>query len=79
MYTWFQIIIYFITLEKGWWRDTELRKVHFAQEYNELHHLLIMETLGGDNRLFDRFFATSIAVLYYWFLVLFYMLSPRYF
>lgn len=25
----------------------ELRKVHFAEEWNELHHLQIMESLGG--------------------------------
>merc|ERR1719352_20175 len=30
----------------GWWRDPQLRKVHNAEEYNELHHLLIMETLA---------------------------------
>lgn len=27
----------------GWWRGNELRKVHNAEEDNELHHLLIME------------------------------------
>lgn len=27
----------------GWWRGVELRKIHNAEEYNELHHLLIME------------------------------------
>lgn len=27
----------------GWWRGIELRKIHNAEEYNELHHLLIME------------------------------------
>ena len=32
----------------GWWRrSSELRKVHFAEEWNEYHHLLIMESLGG--------------------------------
>jgi hypothetical protein len=32
----------------GWWRAPSVRKVHCAEEWNELHHLLIMETLGGD-------------------------------
>lgn len=32
----------------GWLRAASLRKVHNAQEWNELHHLLIMESLGGD-------------------------------
>lgn len=30
----------------GWWHASELRKVHFAEDWNELHHLLIMESLG---------------------------------
>jgi len=30
---------------------------HFAQEWNELHHLLIMEAMGGDKRWRDRFLA----------------------
>ena len=32
----------------GWWRrSTEAKRVHFAEEYNEFHHLLIWESLGG--------------------------------
>ncbi|MGL4618119.1 MAG: alternative oxidase, partial [Chroococcidiopsis sp.] len=31
----------------GWWRKADLLKVHFAETWNELHHLLIMESLGG--------------------------------
>jgi hypothetical protein len=34
------------TLE--WWRKVDWLKVHFAESWNELHHLLIMEALGGD-------------------------------
>jgi hypothetical protein len=30
--------------------SAKLRKIHFAEEWNELHHLLIMEALGGDAR-----------------------------
>ncbi|KIZ07729.1 Alternative oxidase 4 [Monoraphidium neglectum] len=42
----------------GWWRaGAELRKVHFAEEWNELHHLQIMEALGGDQLWIDRFMA----------------------
>ena len=26
------------------------RQVHFAESWNELHHLLIMEALGGNER-----------------------------
>lgn len=32
----------------GWWRQSSLRRLHNAEEWNELHHLLIMEALGGD-------------------------------
>jgi len=61
----------------GWWRSPELRAVHHAQEDNELHHLLIMESLGGDQRWLDRFFAQHGAVLYYWILIGFFLIDPR--
>ena len=32
----------------------ELRKVHAAQDWNELHHLLIMESLGGNTQWYVR-------------------------
>lgn len=61
----------------GWWRaGVDLRKVHFAEEINELHHLQIMETLGGDALWFDRFLAQHAAVFYYWVLVVMYLVSP---
>lgn len=62
----------------GFWRaGAELRRIHFAEEWNELHHLQIMEALGGDQLWVDRFLAQHAAVAYYWLLVLFYALSPR--
>jgi len=36
-----------------------------------------MESLGGDQRWLDRFFAQHGAVAYYWLLVLFFMVDPR--
>ena len=61
----------------GWWRaGAEVRKVHFAEEWNELHHLQIMESLGGDQQWVDRFIAEHAAVFYYWILVLMYAVSP---
>ncbi len=40
----------------GWWTiGTDVRRVHFAEEWNELHHLQIMESLGGDARWLDRY------------------------
>jgi len=62
----------------GWWRrSSELRKIHFAEEWNEFHHLLIMESLGGDRRWSDRFLAQHAALLYYFGLVVVWLLSPK--
>lgn len=41
----------------GLWRKADLLKVHFAETWNELHHLLIMESLGGDRHWMDRLIA----------------------
>ncbi len=40
----------------------DVRKIHFAEEWNELHHLQIMESLGGDIRWLDRFLARHSAI-----------------
>jgi ubiquinol oxidase len=34
----------------GWWRKADFLKIHFAESWNELHHLLIMEELGGNSK-----------------------------
>jgi ubiquinol oxidase len=62
----------------GFWRKADLLKVHFAETWNELHHLLIMESLGGNRYWGDRFIAQHIAVAYYWVVVPLYMLFPKY-
>lgn len=54
----------------GWLR------IHWAEGWNELHHLLIMEELGGSKRWVDRFLAQHTAVLYYWVVVVLYFLNP---
>ena len=51
-------------------------QVHFAEEWNELHHLMIMEALGGDQLWVDRFMAQHAAVFYYWVLIGFFAFSP---
>ncbi|KAK3264907.1 hypothetical protein CYMTET_26375 [Cymbomonas tetramitiformis] len=61
----------------GWWQNTDLSKVHFAEAYAEQHHLLIMEALGGNNRWFDRFIAQHTAIAYYWAIVFLYWFSPK--
>jgi ubiquinol oxidase len=54
----------------------QIKRVHFAEEFNEAHHLLTMEALGGDARWADRFFAFHSAIVYYWVLVLIWLVSP---
>lgn len=61
----------------GWLRQPSLRKVHNAEEWNELHHLLIMESMGGDKVWKDRFLGYHCALLYYWLLLAVYAASPR--
>jgi ubiquinol oxidase len=61
----------------GLWRRADLLKVHFAETWNELHHLLIMESLGGNNAWGDRFLARTLAIVYYWIVVPLYKLLPQ--
>ena len=61
----------------GFWRRADWLKVHFAESWNELHHLLIMESLGGNQQWIDRFLARHVALLYYWIIVSLYVVSPR--
>ncbi|KAG2569607.1 ubiquinol oxidase 4, chloroplastic/chromoplastic-like [Panicum virgatum] len=61
----------------GWWRRADYIKVHFAESWNEFHHLLIMEELGGNALWIDRFLARFMAFFYYFMTVGMYMLSPR--
>eukprot|EP00634_Sargassococcus_sp_CCMP2135_P006987 CAMPEP_0198652372 /NCGR_PEP_ID=MMETSP1467-20131203/6328_1 /TAXON_ID=1462469 /ORGANISM="unid. sp., Strain CCMP2135" /LENGTH=401 /DNA_ID=CAMNT_0044388287 /DNA_START=24 /DNA_END=1229 /DNA_ORIENTATION=- len=59
-----------------WRRSSEAKRVHFSQEWNEYHHLLVMENLGGDRLWRDRFLAQHAAILYYWILVALWFFSP---
>lgn len=61
----------------GWWRrSAESKRVHFAEEWNEFHHLLTMEALGGDQMWQDRFLAQHSAIVYYFILIGVWMTSP---
>lgn len=46
-------------------------------QWNELHHLQIMESLGGDQLWIDRFMAFHAAIVYYFILVLLFIVSPK--
>jgi len=60
----------------GMWRQKNYLKIHFAEEWNELHHLLIMEELGGNDQLFDRVVAQGVAIGYYWVVFFMYLFNP---
>ncbi|HEY9873114.1 MAG TPA: alternative oxidase [Candidatus Obscuribacterales bacterium] len=60
----------------GLWRRKDWLKVHFAESWNELHHLLIMENLGGNTHWIDRFLAQHVALIYYWIVVTLYLIYP---
>lgn len=51
-------------------------RTHYAEADNELHHLLIMESLGGNSNIIDRVLAQTMAFFYYWYVVTIYFFSP---
>lgn len=59
----------------GWWREPSLRKIHNAEEWNELHHLLILECLGADkvisfiSTVYRTFFKLTNETSHYFFLL----------
>jgi ubiquinol oxidase len=59
-----------------WRRSSDVKRIHFAQEWNEFNHLLIMESLGGDQQWWVRFVAQHSALAYYFVLCHLWALSP---
>jgi len=59
-----------------WRRSAEVKRIHFAEELNEYRHLLIMESLGGDQPYFVRFLAQHSAIAYFVILCLLWLVSP---
>lgn len=53
-----------------------MKRIHFAEEMNEFRHLLIMESLGGDQRWWVRFLAQHSAIAYFIGLCFLWALSP---
>jgi len=61
----------------GWWRcGMDNRRIHFAEEWNEVQHLKIMEALGGDQAWIDRFLARHSALFYFLILNHIWLISP---
>lgn len=61
----------------GYWDKSDWLKVHFAESWNELHHLRIAEALGGGERAIDRWISRIGVLAYYWILVFVYMIAPK--
>eukprot|EP00539_Tryblionella_compressa_P002812 CAMPEP_0178752590 /NCGR_PEP_ID=MMETSP0744-20121128/11144_1 /TAXON_ID=913974 /ORGANISM="Nitzschia punctata, Strain CCMP561" /LENGTH=567 /DNA_ID=CAMNT_0020406319 /DNA_START=168 /DNA_END=1871 /DNA_ORIENTATION=- len=59
-----------------WRRSADVKRIHFAEEINEYHHLLIMESLGGDQQWWVRFVAQHSAIVYYVVLCILFAISP---
>lgn len=57
--------------------NARLMRVHYAEADNELHHLLIMEALGGSDAFLDRFVAQHLAFAYFWYCALMFVVHPR--
>lgn len=53
----------------------ERMRTHYAEADNEMHHLLIMESLGGNRNGFDRVVAQTMAFFYYWYVIPVFALS----
>ncbi len=61
----------------GYWHKSDWLKVHFAESWNELHHLRIVEALGGGKYWVDRWISRIGVLAYYWTLVFVYMMAPK--
>jgi ubiquinol oxidase len=59
-----------------WRRSADMKRIHFAEEINEFNHLLIMESLGGDQSWWVRFMAQHSAIIYFFVLCHLWALSP---
>jgi ubiquinol oxidase len=59
-----------------WRRSADVKRIHFAEEINEFNHLLIMESLGGDQRWWVRFLAQHSAIIYFLVLCHLWAFSP---
>jgi hypothetical protein len=59
-----------------WRRSADVKRVHFAEEWNEFHHLLVMESLGGDQAWIIRFISQHSALVYFIVLTFLFALSP---
>jgi ubiquinol oxidase len=74
-FSYLSVLHFYETL--GLWRKADWLKIHFAESWNELHHLLIMEELGGNKFWLDRILAKTTGLIYYWIIVVLYMVNSQ--
>lgn len=55
-----------------------LMKEHFAQTVNETEHLIEMEKRGGADNWIDRFLAYHLVLFYFWIMVVYYAIAPKF-
>ena len=55
----------------------ELMDLHYKENLNEEYHLMIMESLGGGDRWYDRWLASVIGFFYYFVNNILYLLAPE--
>jgi hypothetical protein len=51
--------------------------LHYKESVNEEYHLMIMESLGGNSKWYDRVFARIFSVFYYYFNIVLYLVAPE--
>lgn len=72
------VAVYHLYETLGFWSlDSEVKRLHVAEETNECYHLMIMESLGGGRRWRDRFLARHIGMSYFVLLVILFLLAPK--
>jgi len=59
-----------------WRRSSDIKRIHFAEEWNEFAHLQVMESLGGDQKWWVRFLAQHSAIAYFFVLCFLWAFSP---
>lgn len=59
-----------------WRRSSDIKRIHFAEEWNEFAHLQVMESLGGDQKFWVRFIAQHSAIAYFFVLCFLWAFSP---
>jgi ubiquinol oxidase len=72
-FSWMSVLHLYQSL--GMWERYDWLTTHYAESYNEEHHLRIFEELGGNKVWADRAVAYHAALLYYWAVVVLYVVD----